>query len=187
MFGIRQIRFSVLVPIALIGVSLWLLVGCLYITTPEIVYRTGSKKDFRSLVGEPGSGKPIVVGKITRSGIEALLGPPPYESTNHLRVAYTINVQKNILIFPLCFEVVSDESEAVGLDLTFDDDGMLLRWRTRQAAYQLAILDSFGPGAGFKIARINEGMLLSLLNGAVDSKAEAKPSFVEPELKPTKK
>jgi len=162
----RHFRFSVLVPLALIAASLWLLVGCLYIPTPEIVYRTGSKKDFRPLVGEPGSGKPIVVGRISRAGVEALLGLPPYISSDGRRAMYVIHLDKDIVFMPLCFTFAHASDHAVGLILNFDEVGLLKSWEQLEGGHELnPLADKPGITAGVWQALDAEERLLSLANG----------------------
>jgi hypothetical protein len=152
----RHLRFAVLVPLALIAVSLWLLTGCLFIPTPNVVYRTGSKQDFRALIGEVGSGRPIVAGRISREEVEALLGPPPFASANRRRVMYVIHEKNGIWIFPLCFTATNNTDNAIGLLLNFDDRQVLQRWTELDdgtAGFSFSDARPYGPLAAFTIER----------------------------------
>jgi hypothetical protein len=123
----RQLR--IVVPLTLIGISLWLLVGCLYIPTGENVHLTGSKKDFRTLAGYDTDKKPVAAGRFSRERIEAVLGRPPYISDNRKRVMYVIHVKTGVLIAPLCFTARDRNDDCVGLVLTYDARGQLMTWQ----------------------------------------------------------
>jgi hypothetical protein len=155
----RRFRLSPLLPILLIVIPLWLLIGCLYIPTGEMVFSTGSKQDFRSLVGSPDGSKPIVAKRISRAGVEAILGPPPYASSNGRRVMYVIHTKKDIWILPLCFEVTSDRDNAIGLLLNFDKMGLLERWDRLDASGD-GLLILGGPGANWALQENAENNLL---------------------------
>jgi hypothetical protein len=125
----RRSRIAVLAPLAIIGISLWLLIGCIYIPTPKILHLSGSRQDFRPLVGNAGSDRPIVSRRISRAAVEAILGPPPFVSENRRRSLYVIHVKKDLWIMPLCFSVADINDEATGLLLNFDETGMLDDWK----------------------------------------------------------
>lgn len=129
----QRFRFTLLAPLAIIGISLWLLIGCVYIPTPTSLHLTGSTKDFRSMVGVPGSQKPIVARRISRAAVWAVLGPPPFASDNRRRLMYVIHERSGILIMPLCFTIRSNSDQAIGLVLTFDETGMLQDWEQLDA------------------------------------------------------
>ena len=122
-------RLRILLPLGLIATSIWLLVGCLYLPTGENVHLTGSKKDFRRLAGYDAEKKPVVAGRFTRDRIEAVLGRPPYISDSGRRAMYVIHVKTGILIAPLCFTATDRNDQSVGLVLTYDAAGQLIRWQ----------------------------------------------------------
>jgi hypothetical protein len=133
----RGLRIAV--PLTLIGVSLWLLVGCLYIPTGENVHLTGSKKDFRSLPGYDAGNQPRVAGRFTRERIEAFLGRPGYGSDNGRRVMYVLHASSGVWIMPLCFSIRAGTDETIGLVLRYDDRGTLQTWQ------QLRDIDGYNP------------------------------------------
>ena len=116
-------------PLGLIVLSLWLLVGCLYLPTGENVHLTGSKKDFRSMPGYDAAQKPRVAGRFTRRGIEGVLGRPPYASDNGRRVMYVIHVKTGLAFAPLCFTARDRSDDCVGLILSYDESDGLTGWR----------------------------------------------------------
>jgi hypothetical protein len=117
------------IPLLLIALSLWLLIGCIYLPTKEKVRLTGTTKDFRSLPGYAAGGEPQVAGRFTRERIEALLGRPPYVSDTRRSVMYVLHIKTGIFLAPLCFTARDWNDDCVGLVLTYDPSGRLLRWR----------------------------------------------------------
>ena len=132
-------RLRIAMPLALIAVSLWLLVGCLYLPTGENVHLTGSKKDFRTLPGYDAEKTPVVAGRFTRDRIEALLGRPDYRSNNGRRVMYVLHASSGVWIMPLCFSIRAGTDETIGLVLRYDNGGTLQTWQ------QLRNMDWYNP------------------------------------------
>jgi hypothetical protein len=122
-------RLRIAVPLALIVLSVWLLVGCLYLPTGENVHLTGSKKDFRSMPGYDSNQKPLVAGRFTRERIEAFLGCPNYLSDNGRRVMYLIHASSGVWVMPLCFSLRAGTDETVGLVLRYDERNTLESWQ----------------------------------------------------------
>jgi len=171
-------RFRVAVPFALVGLSLWLLVGCLYLPTGENVHLTGSKKDFRSLPGDDAENKPHVAGQFTRGGNEAILGRPPYISDNRKRVMYVIHVKTGILIAPLCFTARDRNDDCVGLVLTYDASGHLTDWQKLDESASGNLIDQpYGITASLTLQRRAEARLLddANSNGNQDSTPSLQP------------
>ena len=161
-------RFRVAVPFALIGLSLWLLVGCLNFPTGDNVHLTGSKKDFRLMPSYDADQKPQVAGRFTRKRIEALLGRPPYLSRNGRRVMYVIHVKRGIVIMPVCFTAMDEIDRAFGLVLTFDERGMLQGWKQVDAFGRYSLLHGGpnGPTAAFRLQNFSEEFLVDSANEA---------------------
>jgi hypothetical protein len=189
----RRFRISVILPIALIIIPLWLLIGCLYIPTGEMVYRTGSKKDFRPLVGNAGGDKPIVVGRISRAGVEAILGSPPYSSSNGRRVMYVMHVKKGVWIMPLCFTASNGTDQAIGLVLTYDKAAMLRSLKQSDVEFEQVVLmgihQFFGPSGAFDMQKAVEMELLRQVNSPASSGSmpTTHPDFAQWELHPVSK
>lgn len=123
----RRLRIGL--PLALIAVSIWLLVGCLYIPTGLSVRLTGSKRDFRQMPGYDARRKPLVARRFTREGIEAVLGSPRYASDNGRRTMYVLHTGSGIWIVPLCFTMSASRDDAIGLLLVYDERGTLVSWK----------------------------------------------------------
>ena len=152
---------AILLPMSLIALSLWLLVGCLYVPTPTSMHLTGSTKDFRPLIGDEQSRKPIVAGRVTRAKVEAILGRPRFASRDRSRAMYVIHLKQGIITYLLCFTVTDYYDRGVGLLLTYDANGRLQSWR------QIDNSDSFdelkGPYGLLAVKavedRVEEGLL----------------------------
>ena len=177
----RRFRRTAILPVAITLASLWLLIGCLYIPTPQRLRLTGSKKDFRPLVSYEDTHKVIVPRRISRAAVEALLGPPPFESVNRRRLLYVIHLKKGIWIMPLCFTVISNEDKAVGLLLNFDDRGMLEYWEQIEATGGAR----YGPGASGETEKSAETRLVNQLDNP-SSAAASRPASDEWRLKSTR-
>lgn len=158
-------RLRIVLPFGLIAISLWLLVGCLYIPTGNNLHLTGTKKDFRSLVGESGSPGPIIAGAISRERVERLLGPPPFESDDHRRAMYVLHVKKGIAIWPACFTATDYSDTGIGLVLVYDLNGRLIHWNRIEAPGGFnAMLGPYGIPAGQAVQDKLDDSLISQAN-----------------------
>jgi hypothetical protein len=118
-------RRTTALPIALIALGLWLLVGCIYIPTFN---KHESGVDASKQVGGPKSGKPIRAQRSTRADVERLLGPP-FLINDGSAIAYRWQVLKGVWVMPFCFMADADRGTRA-LVLRFDDVGMLRSFET---------------------------------------------------------
>ncbi|HEY8668808.1 MAG TPA: hypothetical protein VIL86_19330 [Tepidisphaeraceae bacterium] len=116
--GRRASRITL--AVALLAVGITLLVGCLYIPTPEKLY---SGPDFRKQVGKENSNKPIRVG-VSRDDIERLLGKPPYSREQGRVVGYVMETINGYSIWPLC-AMAMPEYKLRMLRLEYDEHGFV--------------------------------------------------------------
>ena len=181
---VRRFR-AIAWPLSLILAALWLLIGCLYIPTPQRLHLTGSHQDFRPLVGHAGSQKAIVERRISRAAVEALLGPPPYASANGRRLLYVIHLKNGIWIVPLCFTVASREDTAVGLLLDFDELGILNDWKRIDHSGGLIIRKIFDPDAEARTQGAAEGGLVNTAHDLSLTGASSEPAPDEWKLRST--
>src|SRR5882724_9550306 len=101
---LRIRRLAIPSLLAICGV--WLLVGCIYLPIPE--HQIDSKqKDFRGLLGDADSRRPIRPRHITRGEVVAILGPPPFATQDGRSIAYTVKTENGLFIWPTCFVVQS--------------------------------------------------------------------------------
>ncbi len=108
---------------------LLLMVGCLYIPTFEHLDLVGTRRDFRSLIGDPRQkSSPIQVGRIDRFAVAAFLGSPKFRSPNNRVWAYELRTDQGIWIVPECFYAGSADMRIHMLALKFDDAGVLERY-----------------------------------------------------------
>jgi len=80
--GKTSLRRLALPAVIAIGL-MWLLAGCglgIYLPIPEHVQ--AGKTDFRGMVGDAQSSRPIRPLKTTRAGVRALLGEPDYQTAD---------------------------------------------------------------------------------------------------------
>ena len=184
----KRFHLAATLPLAIILASLWLLVGCLYIPTPERLHLTGSRQDFRPLVGRPGSQRAIVERRISRAAVEALLGPPPYASANGRRLMYVIHLKKGVWIMPLCFTVASGQDKAIGLLMDFDKTGMLMDWERLEDVGSLRLVpdSNFGLDAEARIQSSTESNLANAAKAVSLSGSTSQPNPDEWNLKSTR-
>jgi hypothetical protein len=124
-------------PLAILAPLLFLLVGCIYVPWFE-TRRNAAQVDFRPMLGDARSRKPIRPGAITRSQIEGLLGSPPYVSIDGRAIGYELRTITAVWVYPLCF--VADHANVRDhvVKFTFNSAGQLLR-------YEVATNDAFCP------------------------------------------
>jgi hypothetical protein len=126
--SVRKVKIAI--SYVAIGLGVYLLVGCIYIPLPE--HKVGDGKDFRDLVGEAHSTRPIRAG-IARSAVERLLGKPEHVSSDGRVIRYTIYTEKSFVIWPLCFSAGPDVQKGYALALEFDEKDMLVGWQMDDA------------------------------------------------------
>jgi hypothetical protein len=112
-----------LFPTLLAALGLWLLAGCFYLPIPE--HRIDSKQpDFRDLVKDGRRPAPIRAG-ISRAAVIAILGPPRYEGRH--AVGYRLYTESGLWVWPLCFSATSAARFEYAMDLTFNENDVLVR------------------------------------------------------------
>lgn len=110
-----------LLPIVLIALGLYLLVGCIYI---PMFGRTTDGKNVRRAVGDANSRRPLRVSRASRDDVLRVLGPPYVAASDGSALAYTWRVQNGIAIWPFCFMADSIDGMRT-LVLRFDQAGKL--------------------------------------------------------------
>jgi hypothetical protein len=182
----RWLRIAV--PPISIGISLWLLVGCLYIPTGDNLHLSGTMRDFRPLVGEPGSKQPIAAGAIERGQVERLLGRPPFESEDHSRCMYVLHVKKGVIIFPACFTAADDSDTGIGLVLEYGPDGHLTHWNRKEVTDYFALFGPYGFNASKAVQDRVDYELLSQANASPTTKfTDITPQISRWRIKPTQR
>ena len=114
-----------LLPAALAGVGVYLLVGCIYIPTFNA---TTDGKNHASKVGDAKSRKPIRVGRTHRDDVMRLLGPPPFVTPDGRGAVYPWRALRGVWVMPLCF-MVEGMHRYRAMYLTFDANGYLERFQ----------------------------------------------------------
>ena len=176
----RNIRLFL--PVLVIVPFVWLMIGCFYIPTFETPRLHGARRDFRTAVGRPGDAKPIIVGRVTRAQLEALLGPPQFASAGDRAIAYDITTFQGIWISPLCLSANAATRHDYAIKFVFDRNGLLVRWRTH------VVTDSAGPfgfGQSLSGSRVNPQAIfdLNLMDEqlkSIDHHAEFGPEYLRP-------
>ena len=91
------------------------------------------EKDFRDLLGDAKSKRPIRAGAIVRSQIIKLLGEPPLISDKGDSIGYEFTAVRSVTVYPLCFFISEPSSERrYAVRFEFDRDDLLQSWRTEQ-------------------------------------------------------
>jgi hypothetical protein len=117
---------NIILPAMILFPLLLLMVGCLYIPTFEHLDLVGTRRDFRSLIGDPRQkSSPIQVGRIDRFAVAAFLGSPKFRSPNNRVWAYELRTNQGIWIVPECFYAGSADMRIHMLALKFTDGGVL--------------------------------------------------------------
>ncbi|HET6249775.1 MAG TPA: hypothetical protein VFE47_18945 [Tepidisphaeraceae bacterium] len=150
-----KLRRRIILPIFLALVGAFFLIGCIYLPIPE--HKVGAEPDFRPMLGDENSARPIRNGAITRAQIMQRLGPPPFRSADGRAIGYTISTETGFAIWPTCFFAGPDQSGAYAVRLDFDEHGILKNWKL--AHYQ----DRFG---NFALSLANESEQALLHNAA---------------------
>jgi hypothetical protein len=92
-------------PAAITIVLLWVLAGCglgIYLPIPE--HAQAGKTDFRGLVGDAKSSRPIRPMTITRAGVVKILGAPDYQEDGGKTIGYVLRTYAGYYFAPLCFQ-----------------------------------------------------------------------------------
>jgi outer membrane protein assembly factor BamE (lipoprotein component of BamABCDE complex) len=114
-------------PWFIICVCFVVLTGCIWIPTFEHGV-DNSQKDFRGMVGDEKSKRPIRPNGIQQQQVLSLLGLPFYASKDGKTIYYIFNTEDGLWIAPECFAVAPVESNVHMLRLNFDDAGTLVKW-----------------------------------------------------------
>jgi hypothetical protein len=114
-------------PIVLIVASVMVLTGCFFVPWPEH-RRDKNQPDFRDMVGDSNSNRPIRTGAITRSQVLRLLGDPPYASADDRAVAYSLNTESGAWVYPLCFSAEPAAEDIYVLRLEYDEHDVVAKW-----------------------------------------------------------
>lgn len=114
-------------PLTLLIVGLFLLIGCIYIPTADKPTYPNAI-DFRKLVGQSVD-RPIRPGHVDRRTVLLILGKPWIMSKDGSAIAYTLDTQKGILFIPLCFTAAPVTGPTYYIRLDFNSDGILQRYR----------------------------------------------------------
>lgn len=140
----RRRVWRVALPASVLGLLVWVMVGCIYVPTWERVQLTGAEQDFRPLVGSAKDGQwRFAADRVTRSEVERLLGRPPYASADGRRVAYTLTSRRGLWVVPLCLSVGSGTEKLAALGLEYGPDGVVASYAVRYAAHDLAKFPPF--------------------------------------------
>src|SRR5438309_1379268 len=96
-------RLRIVLPSFLVISGLWLLVGCFYVPIPE--HGTDSRQtDFRKLLADDAHPRrSIRRGLSTRDQVISVLGPPPYAAHDRRSIAYILETERAVYLWPLCF------------------------------------------------------------------------------------
>ena len=159
------VRWRQAIPTILALVGAVLLIGCIYLPIPE--HKVGPEKDFRNLMGDSQSNKPIRPGAITRSQVMAMLGKPALISADGRRLGYAIETHRGIGIWPLCFSAGAYTQYGYAVRLEFDEQGNLVDYALRKANIEPGGLHLFQDVKGIALYEFEddpEFHSLSVLN-----------------------
>src|SRR5689334_19650758 len=95
-----------LLPTCLIALGVFLLVGCLYIPTWEIIR---DHADVKRVAEQKGSQK-LVAHRTTRQVVESMLGKPPLSTSDGRVVGYLWNTSSGYWVYPQCFSAIPAQS-----------------------------------------------------------------------------
>jgi hypothetical protein len=129
-------------PVLLLVLGLWLLAGCLYLPIPEHL-TNNTQKDFRKLVGDGNSKRPLQTGRAMRQQVFALLGPPPYASYDDRSVAYVLETESGGWVYPLCFTATANRRRIYGLRIDFNEQGNMEGWEIGQDEQEIGLLNYY--------------------------------------------
>jgi len=147
-----------------------MLAGCFYVPVrehPSKNFFTGrTEKDFRGLLGNAGSNRPLRPG-MTRAQVLALLGSSAPQSPQD-QVLYTLVMERAVWFEPLCFRSVSAAETGYALRLTFDANDVLVRWDLAHVDKQL--------GSFISVPGWSEGEAIDMLDKEGPSSSATLPT-----------
>jgi hypothetical protein len=109
--------------------SVALLNGCFYIPVSTKIVNGPQPRT----LAKPTDLKPqLTVGKTSRSGITAYLGPPQ-DSAGEQDIFYVWDVREGYMIYPLCFAAEPDEHQ-ITARFVFDDKDVLVGYSIRNGS-----------------------------------------------------
>ena len=89
--------------------------------------------DYRPLIGQPDSNKPIRPGVISKKQVLEKLGKPWISTPDGNSLAYVYIVKKSVEVIPLCgFATIPKTSRAFGYRLDFAESGDLTQVKTEE-------------------------------------------------------
>jgi len=115
-----------ILPLSLLAIGLLMLTGCIYIPFFDVPDNP-AQKDFRPLIGDANSNRPIRPYHITRQQVMALLGPPPYASADNTAIGYHYIVTNGYWFAPLCFYIGPGSKKGSIVRLVVDKHDRLQR------------------------------------------------------------
>jgi hypothetical protein len=118
----RVAAWRAVMPVGLLGVGLYLLVGCIPLPGNFRPPEGGPRPEDQ--IGKPGSDRPITLGRSTREDVIALLGPPDRVSSDGNSLVFKYQVVTDYLFYPLCFYADKHASTRL-LRVTFRPTGEL--------------------------------------------------------------
>ncbi len=111
-------------PVMLIGVGVYLMAGCIYVPTFQL---PKDGKDFRKLVGDANSRKPIRPGFASRAAVLAALGEPKQSTRDGRTIAYAFRATDGYWVWPICFYAGPAHTD-YRVRLTFNDRDDLVHY-----------------------------------------------------------
>jgi hypothetical protein len=135
----RQIA-RLLLPLALLALMLWLLVGCFYMPWFEHPIANNARNvDFRPMLADEWhTDRPIRVGSVTRHQVIQLLGAPKLAAVDRSAFVYDFQTVNAFWVWPLCFAAEPANGRLYVAVLSFDDAGMLQRIDVTDANEEIA-------------------------------------------------
>ena len=164
----ERTRIRRLLPYALTLLGLWLLAGCFYLPLPEQQVAP-KQKDFRPLLGEINSNRPIRPG-VTRAQVTALLGPASQQYSDGSLI-YALATKRAVWVYPLCFQAAPAWERGYALRLQFDEHDTLSRWELADADERR---DFPWPGVPFQV----RGKAMNNLNSKDVKASTTQPAVV---------
>jgi hypothetical protein len=118
-----------LLPLALLALMLWLLVGCFYMPWFEHPIANNARNvDFRPMLADEWhADRPVRVGAVTRHQVIQLLGAPRLAAVDRSAFVYDFRTSNGWWVWPLCFTAESGNERIYVAVLSFDDAGVLQR------------------------------------------------------------
>ena len=148
----------VAVPVAVVGLLVWFMVGCVYIPTWERTQLTGATRDFRPSARQSADMAQVyAVGRVTRAQVERILGVPPYRTADSSGAVYTLTTRLGLWVTPLCLDPTAAEESQVAVRLDYRPDGILSGYQIRTVSNALGppvgVIDAAHPHGELSIDR----------------------------------